>query len=332
MKKLFILIILIYGSLTATEEESRLNKPIILYETFDNNQSNVGVKGDLLYMHYSSPFISYACEVTQHGTVYENGRIFAAKGKTRLGYDVALNYTMHWEPKFTFQLEWFHITPQFKRTVTSDHLLPSHISILTTYTPGTGTNNSQIRINLIDFCISKKFTFGKSFSLAPLIGAVGGLMKSYDKSHFIATSGSFGTGATIVDFNEYANYKGIGGKVGLEYSLKIIDGFKIAGHLNYNILYGFTNMSFFVTSNGTSITSAKDRYFHHHGRTFLDALLGLAWQRNFNHEKLFLDLRAGWRVQDFFEGIMQYEAVYNDAVQPRALFGHGLETGVTFKF
>lgn len=317
---------------------SNLKRPVRLYETFDNDGVDFGVRGDLLYMVYQAPVLVYASEQEVVDQILHS-HILNVPGKPGLGCDVALMYTMPNQPGYSFELGWYHIVTKFSRNVNSDHLVVAHNSVLNTAAVGNATIHAKLAINFIDLVVKKDFAFGDWVSLTPIAGLVGGYMHGKSTSHFLATSGSFNAANVTSSTLAYTTkFEGIGMKLGGCSSFRIFEGFKLKAEFFYNVLYGFSKAHLDALDNaatplgGVNLLGTDVHYSQHHGRAFFDSLLGLAWENRFRNDSLFLDLHIGWRFQTFSDGWQEFEAILNDSLHELSLQGQGLQAGATFKF
>lgn len=318
-----------------------LRNALPLYETLDVCGTDFGARADVLYMVYQVPVLTYASlQTTTSQIVHSN--ILSVPGDMSVGCNVALLYTMPGEPRYSFESSWYHIVAEFSRSVTAPDLIPAHSVALTVAAQGTGTVDAQVAINLFDLMIKKDFAFGNWFALTPAAGLVGGYMNGKNTAHFNATSGAFSaasggnTASTIADVSYTTKFEGIGLKIGGSSSFKIAGGFRLKADLYYNALYGYAKAALDYSQNGLSLGGTARgtvvNYSQHHGRSFFDSLLGLAWEHRFRNDSLYLDLHAGWRFQTFSDGWKEFEAEFNDSLHELALSGQGLQAGATFKF
>lgn len=321
---------------TCCREETCLMKPTILYETRDTSGTTFGVRGDILYMNYSYPEVTFASEQVITASDVSS-HILAAKSKAEVGFDVGINYTMEGCSEYTFELGWFYINPKWSRNVTSEILLPAHIETVNQVAPGIGTNNAKLDMNFIDLTMSKAFSFGKYFALSPTVGVVGGFMTGTNTAAFQASSGSFNSRVSLtqVATKQHVSFNGVGVKIGTGYGFNIWENFGIIGDISVNMLYGFTKVKLDITENtptGTFPQTGSVAYKQHNGCVFLDSLVGLYWKWQSDNNASMWDLHAGWRVQSFYPGWIHIQAEGNNAMTERSLFGQGLEAGITFKF
>jgi hypothetical protein len=313
----------------------KLNRPIPLYATYDNDGWGLGLRGDVLYMNYSSPIRTFVSAVTTAGTAYTS-EIFDVKSTGSVGCDLGLTYTRMSDPGYTFGFDWFHIVSTFNHNVSGPSLLPSHIVAATLQKPGTANNNGALTINFFDMMVSKSYRLGDPFTFAPAIGVIGGYMDSHITNSYNSTTTGFVAGpvATAISTKQTIKFEGIGVKLGSDFKFNVWRGVKITGDVFYNILYGLTKSTLVSNFNAAAptYTSSLSTYGHHHGRGFVDAMIGLAYQTTFKKDKYFLDVHAGWRTQYFPDGWAQFEVEYNDSEHSLPLYGQGLEAGLTVKF
>jgi len=319
-----------------------LKKPLPLFETFDNDGVGLGVRGDVLYMVYTDPILTYASAVSETaGVHYSTVKGVTANGV--VGLDVAVMYTMPNQPGYSFEMGWYHITPTFSSSLSETSpsgVAPAHSVALNGFAPGTGKVHASLSINFFDLVIKKQFSFGDWVHVTPTAGFVGGYMNGKSSAHFDATSGTFQATPTATVTHAIlayqTKYEGIGLKLGADAAFMIGSGFRLITNFYYNVLYGFSHLNLdYVQSPGAYIdglTGAVSRYTQHHGRDFFDALLGFAWASHFSDESFYLDLHAGWRFQTFANGWQEFEAEFNNAARDHALQGQGLQAGVTFRF
>ena len=324
------------------QQQNHLKKPISLYETFDNNGVNIGIRGDVLYMIYNSPALTYASEQSAVSEVLYSKTI-SVPGKPSVGCDLALTYTMPNDPGYSFETEWFHIVAKFSRNVNSDNIVPAHSVALTNPAPGNASVLAHMSINFFDLVINKQFSFGDWVSFTPTAGVIGGYMEGKSSAHFSATSGAFSiagipagtTRSTEADLSYTNRFGGAGLKLGVYSAFKIWKGLRLEANLFYSALYGLAKAELNYSQNGLYAgieKGSKANYEQHQGRIFFDSLLGLAWATQFSNDAFFLDFHAGWRFQVFTEGWQGFEAEFNDALQELSLYGQGLQAGITFKF
>lgn len=328
--------------------ENNIRKPLGLFETFDNDGINLGARGDVLYMVYNSPVLTYASE--QHvgsGNVLHS-KILDVPGKMSVGCNVALMFTMHRNPGYTFETSWYHIVSTFSDHERADDLLPAHSAALSVARPGHTHIHAHQTLNFFDFMVKKQFALGEWFTVMPGAGLVGGYMDGKSKAHFHSDGASFSvpgtpegtTAITEADLDYTTKFEGIGLKLGGSSAFKIWksctmrQSFRLTAEFFYNVLYGLAKANLDYHHNGTyaNLTGVHASYSHHHGVAFFDSLLGLAWDARFRNDTLYLDLHAGWRFQAFTTGWKQFEAVFNDSVHPLDYYGQGLQAGLTFKF
>jgi hypothetical protein len=324
------------GDDSAGKAATPLRNPIPLYETRDHFGYCLGVRADLLYMNYNSPVLTYAADRSIEGAVPATLRstILGVPGEMSLGCNLALSYKMNNQPGYAFDTSWYYMDVHFSDRNSGSNVLLAHSVALTTGAPGFVDVKAHLLINFFDLMIHKQFAFGDWFRIAPATGLVGGFMHSQCRARTQATSGSFGNSTTAAALNQFIQYEGIGMKFGAKSSFKIWRGFRLTSDFFYSVLYGYTTANLEYSSNGNlnGFSGANSVYRHHHGRSFVDSLLGLAWETTFRNDSLYLDLHAGWRFQYFSSGWMEYEAEFNDAVQNLPLLGQGLQVGATFKF
>jgi hypothetical protein len=315
-----------------------LDNPIQLFETYDNQGVNLGFRGDLLYMIYSVPTLTFASRESLIGTNLHSV-IVGVPGRLSLGLDCALTYTMPNSPGYSFEAGWYHIVAQFRRNQVASDLEPAHIVSVTGTAPGTGMNRGHVAINFFDLLFSKDYSLGSFFFLSPGAGVIGGYINSESTSQFNATSGTFGTvGGSAIRFAQASKFEGLGVKLKTGYKFSIWKGLKLTGNLSYNMLYGFSKTTIDFTSNGAfpilggTASGTTVLAEEHTGRTLIDSLISLAWQQAFSNNSMFFDVHAGWRYQAYQAGYFAAEAETDDSIQSNWLFGQGLEAGVAFKF
>lgn len=314
------------------DQDTSLRHKVNLYETYDNNGVNLGVRADFLYMNYSTPVFVYAADISPINDSLQ-GTAYAPKPKPEFGCDIALTYTMHDAPGYTFEAGWFYMRPKFTRTVTDTELGLTHVVDSNFGTNATATNSGHININFIDLLMGKDFAWGETFRIGPFGGLLGGFMFSKNTANAVANSGTFGNNSdTNVTFFQQVKYKGIGVKVGTNYDYRVWGGLSIKGSLSYNMLYGFSRTNMLSTEQANSSTTAFSKYRNHHGRSFVDSLLGLAWGGACCDDSMYFDVHVQWRYQAFSDGWMQLEADWNHAMQNLPLYGQGLQAGLTWKF
>jgi hypothetical protein len=314
-----------------------LNNPVPLFESYDNQGVNLGVRADILYMIYSVPTLTYVSKQTLVGTELDSD-IVSVPGKLSLGCDLALTYTMPHCPGYSFEAGWYHIVAKFSDAQAANNLDPAHIVSVVNPAPGTASTVGHVAINFFDLFLSKTYSFGSFFSFSPMVGMVGGYMNSKNTSNFNATSSNFGRNTTSVYYFQSSKYEGLGVKLGTGYKFDIWCGLKLTGNFTYNILYGLSRSTVYLTSNGSFLTGSgvasgtAVSVSQHQGRSFIDSLVSLAWQKTFSDDSFFIDVHAGWKTQAYQSGYIANEAELNDASQSNWLFGQGLEAGVAFKF
>ncbi len=313
--------------------------PITVCDKWDNQGWNLGVRGDVLYMNYNSPVLTYASQRSVQGTVL-NSDILPVKGKMSLGCNLAFNYTMEEQPGYSFEFSWYYMNAKFSDSQSGTVLLAHSVS-LNEARPGSVSVDAHLKINLFDLMIQKNFGVGGWFTVMPSVGLVGGYIDSVSKGNTASTSGSFfaGTPASTVtsaDLDQFANYEGIGLKMGGRSTFKMWGGLRLTADLFYSVMYGYTKNSLeFSQAPGlyaAAYSATLSDYDHHHGVAFFDSMLGLAWECRFCNDSKYLDIHAGWRFQSYDAGWMEFEAEFNDAVQALPLHGQGLQAGATFKF
>jgi hypothetical protein len=314
-----------------------LRNPITLYETSDLKEWGFGVRGDLLYMVYNSPVLTFASEQrVSNATLFS--KILSVPGQMSLGCNIALIYQMPNQPGYTFESSWYHIVALMSRTDSSGSFRPAHSVALTAAAPGTVSVNSHLTLNLFDLLIQKSFSLGDWFSFMPGVGLVGGYMNGKSNANFNATSGSYtasGPAVTIASLDYTTKYEGMGLKFDLRNAFKIGKGFKLRADLAYNVLYGFNKLKLHYLQNGlyaSTLNQADSSYAQHDGRDFFDAFLGLAWETLSYCGAYYADIHAGWRFQSFSSGWKEFEAEFNDSVHELSLQGQGLQAGATVKF
>lgn len=321
---------------------ANLRNKICLYETFDNDGVNLGARGDLLYMIYNSPVLTYASEQTVTNEVLYS-KILSVPGKLSLGCDVALLYTMPNQPGYSFEFGWYHIVAKFSRDVDAPNLVPAHSVALTNSVPGSASINDHMAINFFNLMVKKDFSLGNWVSMTPAAGLIGGYMDSKSTAHFLATSGNFGVTAfpntsTAATLAYTTKFEGIGMKIGGCSAFKIWKGLRFKADLFYSALYGLSRANLNYSQNGTisfhgaTLAGTNVKYSQHHGRTIFDSLLALAWENRFSNDSLYLDVHVGWRFQSFSDGWKEFEAELDDSMHELSLLGQGLQAGVTFKF
>jgi hypothetical protein len=313
-----------------------LNRPVVVSESKDNHGVVLGLRGDVLYMNYTTPVLTYASEqYTMPGNILRS-KILNVPGKASVGCALAASYTIPHSPGYTFQAGWYHIVTEYSSKNKSGVLVPAHVVALDRSAPATSSITADIAINLFDLILQDTFTWGKSFTFAPAAGVIGGYMDSSNRAKFTASSGSFYTGGTITvaTLNQTVKYEGIGAKVGFDYAYKIMGGFKFFGNFFYNAMYGYTKAKLTSTINGSylGLNGSNVSYHQHHGRSFLDTLIGLSWGGAFNCDSYFMDVHVGWRYQAFMDGWLQMEDITDNSIRPLNLTGQGLQAGVAFKF
>jgi hypothetical protein len=321
-----------------------LRNPICLYETYDNQGCNIGARGDILYMVYQAPVLTYASQQTvTNRTLYS--KILDVPGKLSLGCNVALTYTMPNQPGYTFESSWYHIVAKFAREASSDNIVPAHSVALTLAAPGTARVNAHVAINFFDLLLKKDFGFGEWVSMTPAAGVIGGYMNGENSAHFLATSLAFSgtTGGAIANTEATLAYtskfEGIGLKLGGHSSFKLWRNLKLKAELFYSVLYGLAKTHLTYAENGTTIlpgagtlNGTNVSFKQHHGRAFFDSLLGFAWEHTFKNDAYFVDIHAGWRFQSFSDGWKEFEAEINDSLHELGLTGQGLQAGAVLKF
>ena len=317
-----------------------IKNPICLYELYDNQGCNLGLRADALYMNYTSPVLVFASEEFTVLPV-RHSHLLGVPGKMSVGCDVALSYTMPNQPGYSFEASWYHIVAKFSRRDTASDVLLSHSVSLTTAAPGTVAVRANMTINFFDLLIQKKFGFGDWVSVMPAVGLLGGYMNSVNRAQTQAsTATSFGNSTTTAELDQFIKFEGIGLKLGGKSSFKIGAGFKLMAELFYSVMYGFSKTRLLYSSNGnfvfdgvpTGLSGANLYYDQHHGRALFDSLLGLMWEWRSCNESMFFDIHAGLKFQSFSDGWMEFEAEFNNDVSNLPLYGQGLQAGATFKF
>ncbi len=313
-----------------------LKNPICLNEVYDVCGNAFGMRGDILYMNYTVPVLTSAVVSVVVDPLLINQEL-ALTAKMSVGCNIAINYTMGNQPGYSFEASWYHIVTQFKRHVSGSILLDHAIS-LTDPALGTVSQIAHIDINFFDVLIQKNFGFGDWFSVMPSVGLIGGYMNSVNRASTVALPGeNFGNDTTEATLNQFLKYEGAGLKIGGKSSFRIGCGFKLAAELFYSALYGYSKDKVSFESDGhfeppSPLSGTIIEYTNHHGRSFVDSLIGLAWESRFRNDSLFLELHAGWKFQSFSDGWMEFEAEFNDEIHTLPLYGQGLQAGATFKF
>lgn len=322
------------GSKDAQSCVEPLKQPITLYESFDNRGCGFGFSGDVLYMNYTMPTVAYGAARATADAVLES-HVLPTPAQAKLGWNVALYYTMPDTPGYSFESNWFHIRTKRTGSDTANVILAHSIAV-TTATQGTLSNHGHLMINFVDLLMSKMFSFGDWVAIAPSAGLVGGYMHSKNRATAAASSGSFSATSALhnATLSQSLKFKGIGLKIGAKADVTIWNGLKFISNLYYNALYGMTkaHMSYTQDALFSVWTGADAHTTQHHGRSFLDALLGLSWGGAFCKNTMYLEAHAGWRTQSFFDGWWLYEAEFDDSLSAHTLFGQGLQAGATFKF
>lgn len=318
-----------------------LRRQIKVYEKFDNDGVNLGMRADVLYMVYQAPVLTYASLQTVSSEILHS-HILAVPGQASVGCNLALMYTMPNQPGYTFETSWYHLVAELSRNVNATNIVPAHSATLTLAAPGNASIDAHLTINLFDLLLKKDFCLGGWFCVTPGVGLVGGYLNGVSSAHFVATSGGFSaagggnTATTNANLSYTTKFEGMGVKVGTNASFKIWGGFKLTTDFFYSTLYGFSKVKLDYLQNGLSlggtVRGADANYDHHHARSFFDSLLGLAWESQFNNDSLYLNLHAGWRFQTFLDGWKEFEAEFNDSLQELSFSGQGLQAGATFKF
>ncbi len=320
-----------------------LSNPISLYEVFDNQGVNLGARADVLYMNYTSPVLVYASEQSLEDPVHRtlHSHLLDVPGKASVGCNIALLYTMPNTPAYSFETSWYHIHTKFSASDTA-HVLPAHIVSANIAADGSVSVKAHININLFDLLVSKKFSLGTWVSMTPAAGLVGGYMDSKNTVHG-STAGSFAllvggqTALRDLTLQQSFKYEGIGMKIGGRSSFKIWKGFSLTADLFYSALYGYTKASLNYSQDVAAVALGDlfgfvGHYNHHHGRSFFDSLIGLAWSGTMSNDSMFLELHAGWKYQSFSDGWMEFEVELNNAISNLPLSGQGLQAGATFRF
>lgn len=327
-----------------------LKHELSLYEMFDNHNVNLGLRADLLYMVYNAPVSTYATN-RRTGTLENNAlhtkdtefnsTVQNARGKLSVGCNLALSYTMHDRPGYTFETSWFHIVAQFNNSFESDTVLPAHAASLTKSAPGKASVYGHQNINLFDLVAKKSFAFGDWVGVTPLAGLVGGYLNGVSTSHYNATSGSFQdtSGQLSAVNNAYLNYdtkfEGIGVKLGLNSSFKIWSSFSFKADFAYNVMYGLARSTLAFSQSAldaNGVYGTHSAYSNHQARSFVDALLGFAWASHFDHNRCYFDIHAGWRYQSYFTGLTTFGNDSATDLNASNYAGQGLQVGATFKF
>lgn len=317
-----------------TQNMDKLRHVVNFYEAYDNDGCNFGIRGDFLYMNYSTQVLDYAAVMSPTADLVE-GKVYAPKPKAEFGCDIALTYTTpHDGPGYTFKAGWFYIRPKFTRSATASPLGLTHVDDDYTPTNATATNNGHININFIDLLIGKDYAWGDRFKMGPFGGLLGGFMYSKNTANIVAATGhNFGNSLTNGTLFQQDRYKGIGVKVGTAYDLKIWRGLSFMGNLSYNMLYGFTKANLNETANQGSVAVANSHYLNHHGRSFVDSTFGLAWGGAFSDDSMYADIHVQWRYQAFSDGWLQQQSKWDgNLMNNLPLYGQGLQAGLTFKF
>lgn len=338
------------GSSTKSAQAPALKNELSLYEVFDNHNVNLGIRADLLYMVYNAPVLAYAVDrgtdaalwnrSTQTNNTQYSSKVQNVRGRMSVGCNLALTYTMHDRPGYSFESSWFHIVAQFKNSFSSNTVLPAYAASLTKTAPGTASVTGHQNINLFDLVAKKSFGFGDWVGITPLAGLVGGYMNGKSTSHYQATSGSFQDTASLSAVtNSYLHYhtkfEGIGVKLGLNSSFKIWHSFSFKADLSYGVMYGLSRATEAFSQNAldaNSVYGTHSAYSNHHARSFVDALLGLAWASHFDHNRCYFDIHAGWRYQSFFTGWTTFGNSNPTNIYEINYAGQGLQVGATFKF
>ena len=324
------------SSSTKNAQAPALKNELSLYEVFDNKNVNLGVRADLLYMVYNAPVLNYATTTATTGTSVARA-VQNVRGRMSVGCNLALTYTMHDRPGYSFESSWFHIVAQFKNNVASSvGILPAHSDLLTQSAPGTSSVYGHQNINLFDLIVKKSFGFGDWVTVSPLAGLVGGYMNGKSTTQTNATSGSFHTSETVnsATLGYHTKFEGIGMKLGLNSSFKIWSSFSFMADLTYGVMYGLSKATL-AYSQDVAVSSVKDvasAYSNHHARSFVDALLGFKWESHFDRNRCYFDIHAGWRYQSFFTGWTTFGNDGATDINEINYAGQGLQVGASFKF
>jgi len=220
------------------------------------------------------------------------------------GWDVSLNWT------------WYRNSTSRSFVAPTDPIL---IGLYSLWLQTEATNFANVDgkwrllLNMADLEIGRDFFVSCALSLRPYMGAEGGwidrnLTVSYtnpDPALLVADTFVPGT------YSGKTNYWGVGPRVGLNGDWRFFNsGFKVFGNLATALLYGkvFKNnetVNQFTNDDGVPVGVITTSHVTHESNLWrvvphLQMNAGLAWGSCLNCNKMFLGVRLGWEVNQYF--------------------------------
>lgn len=317
---------------TYPKEKLSLEQPTSSQETQIHEGVGLGLQADALYLWYSTPKMLFAAEVDSTNNTTQ-GEVFSAQGKGRFGVDLKLSYVIPTEHKLAISASWFNIMAKFDRSLSSRTLSPVFISGLYSSTPANASNQTRLNLNIFDVLLLKTFKIGKYFSSTPYGGFTMEFTRGKGTSWFTATSGEFRSGVTNAQFSQKVDYNGYGVKLGSQGAIHLGCGFAFQGDIAGSFFYGNTDayMKLYENLDRTTVI-AQGKYDQNYGVFLIDALLGFSWEKRFCHTNSLVNIHAGYRVQSFYPGWMEMSVEVSTPFDWVALYGQGIEAGITVLF
>ncbi len=255
---------------------------------------------------------------------------------TRVGFGLNIDHDA-WN--FDFDWLWVNVTNSNHFDAgTTGTLLPIWVpsdAVGGTFTYRTASGHWQCVVNVVDATMGKPYYISRKVIFNPHLG----LRVAQLDQHFGVSYGNSGFPGTQVKFQTDNDFIGVGARVGINTDWLLGCGFKLFSNVSTSMLAGwFDTTQKFTIPNSTStphnsvdITNSPQAFVPN-----LEINLGLDWGTYLDKKQYYLDFRAGYEFQVWWDQLHMRQFVTtigsgNNSYQNVTAPGNFTLSGFTFK-